>query len=112
MSAFVGDPPALPADWHLESTHLVVPHASQTLMNELTYLLKSKGQILKVRPHKWTIKARLQEDCGALVEFVLKIRLFTLPDGMIAVEFQRRSGDVIGFHQCFRKYRMISGEDP
>ena len=112
MSAFVGDPPALPADWLLERTHVVVQHAGQPLMNDLTHLLLSKGEILKVRPYKWSMKARLREDCGSLVEFVVKIRLFALPSGMIAVEFQRRSGDVIGFCQCFREFRMISGEDP
>merc|ERR1719350_2745945 len=79
-----------------------VPHWMSCLGNDLVDFLRAglpSRQAVKVRPEKFTAKAEVGHD-GA--RCTVKLRAYLLDDGAIAVEAQRRSGDVVFFMNIFR----------
>jgi len=103
-------PPCTPLDgsFELEPTtvHIALGAlaAPAELGNQLMSVISSAGaQITKVSPRKFSIKA-LVGSGGALGACTLKVRVYQKPEaGVFAVEFQRRRGSSLAFHQIFEQ---------
>jgi len=102
---FEGDtvPPILPSDswFFLEPTSFSVSGVSSNLLgNRLLDLLQTdaSANVTKVNQNKFSIKARVSiggRDCD------VKVRIFQQESGY-KIEFQRRSGDAVVFHDVYR----------
>jgi hypothetical protein len=96
-------PPALPVDpdFRLEGTTVVVENSPpEQIGNGLLNLLKqeAEAEITKVSRIKFTVKAYVHVD-GLSCD--VKVRVYRQEFGF-AVEFQRRSGEVLAFRSLFR----------
>lgn len=104
MQFFFGDvPPALPLDpdFRLECTTVIIENSSpEQVGNGLLTLLMQRAEatITKVSRNKFSVKAYVHVD-GLSCD--VKVRVYSQEVGL-AVEFQRRSGDVLALRGLFR----------
>uniref|UniRef100_A0A6C0BZ27 Uncharacterized protein n=1 Tax=viral metagenome TaxID=1070528 RepID=A0A6C0BZ27_9ZZZZ len=102
-------PPSLPDDplFRIDATSwkMECPHSAHIIVNHLLQFMLGNADspdtsvdITKISRTKFAIKANVQKEG---VECSLKVRLYKTCSGFI-LEFQRRSGDTLTFHDIYR----------
>merc|ERR1711933_568244 len=71
---------------------------AHTLGNDMLSFLRSKAALVKLRRGKFTLKADVLVE-GMLC--TLKLRVYKVSEQSLAVEMQRRAGDVVTFAVVF-----------
>eukprot|EP00973_Karenia_brevis_P072801 10110035-Karenia_brevis.AAC.3 len=96
-------PPDLPTDCFFDlaaTTGYVISNTPHEIGDRMVKFLREAvdSTIVKVNRCKFAIKANVSVEG---LTFTMKIRIYKLRAAGFAVEFQRRSGDTIGFHRAF-----------
>mmetsp|Transcript_60048 Transcript_60048/g.106870 ORF Transcript_60048/g.106870 Transcript_60048/m.106870 type:complete len:342 (+) Transcript_60048:151-1176(+) len=96
--------------FHASATSLLLQavSAAEVATSIQKLLLQESGEIIKVRPAKFSLKADIfQEVNGSLLHCRLKVRIFRSAElkqsEKLMVDFCRRSGDAVAFQRIFSR---------
>jgi len=108
--------PELPQDPFFQlvaTTHHVKEREAHLLGNSLLRFLRDElsAPPVKLRRAKFTVKVEVEHRFTSWTSAcTVKLRVYRVAEGLLAVEFQRRAGDCVAFAEIFRKLTQYLAE--
>mmetsp|Transcript_24809 Transcript_24809/g.27471 ORF Transcript_24809/g.27471 Transcript_24809/m.27471 type:complete len:454 (+) Transcript_24809:139-1500(+) len=102
-------PPTAPGGWLEPNYHFVSNSRPVALFQALQAYLEGKSIDFTVKPAKFKCKCVTYPD-GSRLPFFVRIFSTAVPE-QYAVEFQRRSGDIIRFSEIYRDAKCVLSQD-